>query len=115
MWKLKKLRRQRVNAANDETKLIDDCETFQKDDLKFKISCEVNADDELRKWCIDAVETNMKNYDTSQLESKDKEKQNDMNEKWARFLIARDESNEEIAGFAMFRFDIDFQEAVLYW
>jgi hypothetical protein len=42
-----------------------------------------------------------------------KVKQNDMTKTWAKFLIAK--INGENAGYAMFRFDMDYGRSVVYW
>jgi hypothetical protein len=42
-----------------------------------------------------------------------KVKQNDMTKSWAKFLIAK--CGKENAGYAMFRFDMDYGRSVVYW
>lgn len=104
-----------VSKANQQSTLIN-AKRFERNGLKIEISCEVDAQNDFRKNCFKLVEENMSSlYKSNNIGWDGEVKKKDLNAKWARFLIAKNEANDEIAGFAMFRFDIDYDEAVVYW
>lgn len=54
-------------------------------------------------------------YENSDWGWKDKEKREEMTEDKALYLIARDSFNNKPVAFTHFRFDMEFDEEVLYW
>jgi hypothetical protein len=56
----------------------------------------------------------MTRYEESEWGWKDKDKREEMTEDKALYLIARDSTSKPVA-FTHFRFDMEFDEEVLYW
>lgn len=113
-------RRQRISNANYQKnpfeKISDKFERFEKKDVKIKIECMRNLNANLMEKCFETLVENMQeSYKASPLGWDPNGKKKDLNANWARFLIVKDERNDEFIGFSMFRFDMNYGKAVLYW
>ncbi len=64
-------------------------------------------------WCIDLV--NISSYEQSEWGWSDKQKLEEMTDEKAWYLLARDSATGEPVAVVHFRFDLDFDEEVLYW
>lgn len=109
-----------IEKANQQknpfTSLAEDFGKYEKDEMKieifYKSSKEMSKD--LQKWCFKLAEKNVgPYYKACKLGWQPKVKQNDMTKTWAKFLIAKDGNKN--AGYAMFRFDMDYGRSVVYW
>ncbi|EDW53390.1 N-alpha-acetyltransferase 40 [Drosophila sechellia] len=83
---------------------------------EFKLICRAksDADSKLLKWAFKLAETNVGPY-YKQLKMgwQPKIKAAELNKNWARYLVAQNEQKENVA-YAMFRFDMDHGDSVLY-
>ncbi|XP_055849409.1 N-alpha-acetyltransferase 40 [Episyrphus balteatus] len=82
----------------------------------YTLYCKTKADmdSKILKWAFKLAEKNVGPfYKESKMGWQPKIKQNDLNKNWARYLVALDKSKNPVA-YAMFRFDLDYGNAVLY-
>lgn len=89
---------------------------YKKDEKNFEISYRGSKEmtKDQQKWAFKLAEKNVGPYYTAcKLGWQPKVKQNDMTKSWARFLLAKDGSKN--AGYACFRFDMDYGRSVIYW
>lgn len=90
---------------------------YKNGDFEVNIYCKWNADMDSKtlKWAFKLAERNVSSfYKTGPIGWQPKVKQSDLNKNWARYLVATDKQKNPIA-FAMFRFDMDYGNSVLYW
>jgi len=74
-----------------------------------------NLDEDTRVWAFELCKANMQAaYEESNQGWQGREKQNEMNEEEACYLIARDASSNKPVAFSHFRFDMDYGDEVLY-
>ncbi|XP_041354621.1 N-alpha-acetyltransferase 40-like [Gigantopelta aegis] len=89
---------------------------FDRNGLVAKIECKRvgDLDKQTIDWAFELTKTNMKDlYAQSEWGWKDREKKDEMIEHKAWYLVARDNDDKPIA-FVHFRFDMEFDEEVLY-
>ncbi|XP_055907721.1 N-alpha-acetyltransferase 40 [Eupeodes corollae] len=82
----------------------------------YTLYCKNKSDMDAKtlKWAFKLAEKNVGPfYKESTMGWQPKIKQNDLNKNWARYLVALDKSKNPVA-YAMFRFDLDYGNAVLY-
>lgn len=90
---------------------------YNRDELNVSIYCKWKADvdPKIVKWAFKLAERNVGPfYRDGPIGWQPKVKQSDLNKNWARYLVAVDEHKKPIA-YAMFRFDLDYGNSVLYW
>ncbi|XP_022653511.1 N-alpha-acetyltransferase 40-like isoform X2 [Varroa jacobsoni] len=91
---------------------------FQRDDLRLTISrCRaLDASKELRDFVFLLTELNMRDmYEQSDWGWNASQKKKELSDKTSQYLIVKDDlNNDAVVGFVHFRFDIDFDRAVLY-
>uniref|UniRef100_A0A1A9VYD0 N-alpha-acetyltransferase 40 n=1 Tax=Glossina austeni TaxID=7395 RepID=A0A1A9VYD0_GLOAU len=76
--------------------------------------CKKDLDAKILKWAFKLAELNVAPfYRRLSVGWKPKVKQSDLNKSWARYLVALDSNNIPV-GYAMFRFDMDYGQGVLY-
>ncbi|XP_068155930.1 N-alpha-acetyltransferase 40 [Drosophila tropicalis] len=83
---------------------------------KFKLICSAKNDLDAKtiKWACKLAEQNVSPfYKLTKIGWQPKIKQAEHNKAWARYLVAQNEKNENVA-YAMFRFDLDNGDCVLY-
>lgn len=91
--------------------------SYAKDDFQVSIYCKWKADMDSKtlKWAFKLAERNVGPfYKTGPIGWQPKVKQGDLNKNWARYLVAVDKTKKPIA-YAMFRFDMDYGNSVVYW
>ncbi|XP_064603235.1 N-alpha-acetyltransferase 40-like [Liolophura sinensis] len=109
----------KVDAANelaDPLQMFPVFQKFERNGLNLNIACERISDmaEDLVDWAFELTKSNMQTlYETGGWGWKDKEKRAEMTEDMARYLIVTDSDNK-LVGFVHFRFDIDYDEEVLY-
>lgn len=82
----------------------------------YTLYCKTKSDMDSKtlKWAFKLAEKNVgPYYKESKMGWQPKMKQNDLNKNWARYLVALDKAKNPVA-YAMFRFDLDYGNAVLY-
>lgn len=87
-----------------------------KNGAEYKLYCRTKSDMDAKtlKWAFKLAEHNVSPYYKAlQMGWQPKVKQNDLNKKWARYLVATDKSGQPVA-YTMFRFDMDYGNSVLY-
>ena len=111
---------EKVDAANSIKNPFQDIaggmDTFNSKEVKFTISFKKikEISKELINEFLKLIESNVGNYfKSSKLGWNERKKMKDLKSKNACYLIAKDE--DLLAGFSMFKFDMDFRRAVLYW
>lgn len=88
-------------------------EAVQEYSLYAKAKSDMDA--KTLKWAFKLAERNVSPfYKELSMGWQPKVKQNDLNKSWARYLVALDNKKQAVA-YAMFRFDLDYGSAVLYW
>lgn len=105
-----------ARVSNPMEKLADRMQ-FTENGQNIKMYCRTKAEmtPKALKWAWKLAEQNVsQHYKDCSLGWQPKIKQADMNKKWARYLVATDETNAPVA-FCMFRFDLDYERSVLYW
>lgn len=90
---------------------------YQIDDCDVTIYCKWKneMDAKTLKWAFKLAERNVAQfYETGPIGWQPKVKQSDLNKNWARYMVAIDKKKNPVA-YAMFRFDLDYGNSVLYW
>lgn len=91
-------------------------DTFNSEKISIKLSFIKIADasKDLINECLKLIETNVGDYfKSSKLGWNERKKLRYLTSKNACYLIAKDE--DKFAGFSMFKFNMDYARAVLYW
>lgn len=121
MEKLMNSRVQLVKAANDVEDPLENLPSFKKYEkggMNVMISAErlSELDKPTRDWLMDLITRNMKAlYEKSDWGWKTANKEEEMFDDRAWYLLARDMDNEgNLVGFSHFRFDMDYDDEVLY-
>ncbi|KAL7026987.1 hypothetical protein ACKWTF_005257 [Chironomus riparius] len=109
----------KVNAANSIKNPFQEIEkkmgSFNRKEVSFKISFMKIKDipKEIINELLELIESNVGNYfKSSKLGWNERKKMRDLKSKNACYLIIKDE--DLLAGFSMFKFEMDFDRAVLY-
>lgn len=108
-----------VDAANkleDPMQSLAPFKKYERNELSLTIECKKVSDLEkdTTDWVFDLTKTNMKSlYESSDWGWKEREKKEELMDEHARFLIART-TDGELVGFCHFRFDLDFDDEVIY-
>ena len=108
---------EKANQAKNPIENFTEFYNYSNNDLKVTIQCKQKSDlsPKIIKWSFKLSEKNVAEfYKTCNLGWQPKIKQNYLNKTWARYLVAYDDKKQPIA-FSMFRFDLDYGSAVLYW
>jgi len=121
MEKLMNTRVQLVKAANSVEDPLENLPSFKKYDkngMNVTISAErlSELDGETKSWLMDLITRNMKAlYEESDWGWKTANKEEEMFDDRAWYLLARDmEDGGKLLGFSHFRFDMDYDDEVLY-
>merc|ERR1712079_697074 len=121
MEKLMNYRVKLVKAANDVEDPLENLPSFKKYEkggMNVMISAErvTDLDQTTKDWLLDLITRNMKAlYEESDWGWKTENKKEEMFDNRAWYLLARDMDNEgKLLGFAHFRFDMDYDDEVLY-
>jgi len=121
MEKLMNSRVQLVKAANsveDPLENLPSFKKFEKNGMNVMISAErlTDLDKDTRFWLMDLITRNMKAlYEKSDWGWKTANKEEEMFDDRAWYLLARDMDNEgNLLAFSHFRFDMDYDDEVLY-
>lgn len=96
---------------------INEFSKFTTDDCDVSIYCKWKSDMDAKtlKWAFKLAERNVSPfYKTGPIGWQPKVKQSDLNKNWARYMVAVDKQKNPVA-YAMFRFDLDYGNSVLYW
>ncbi|XP_017472949.1 PREDICTED: N-alpha-acetyltransferase 40 [Rhagoletis zephyria] len=105
-----------ARAKNPLESVPDTSHFTAKNGAEYKLYCRAKGDMDAKtlKWAFKLAERNVSPfYKALQMGWQPKVKQNDLNKKWARYLVATDKSGESVA-YTMFRFDMDYGHSVLY-
>merc|ERR1712150_416695 len=112
-----------VKAANDTSDPLENLPSFKKyskNDLEVELTAErvTDLDETTKKWLMDLLTKNMKTlYEESDWGWKESSKREEMFDDRAWYLMARSNSTEDpgkLIAFAHFRFDMDYDDEVLY-
>lgn len=121
MEKLMNDRVKLVKAANDVEDPLENLPSFKKFEkggMNAMISAErvTDLDQTTKDWLLDLITRNMKAlYEESEWGWKTENKKEEMFDNRAWYLLARDMDNEgKLLGFSHFRFDMDYDDEVLY-
>merc|ERR1711974_32323 len=121
MEKLMNDRVKLVKAANnveDPLENLPSFKKFEKGGMNVMISAErvTDLDQTTKDWLLDLITRNMKAlYEESEWGWKTENKKEEMFDNRAWYLLARDMDNEgKLLGFSHFRFDMDYDDEVLY-
>uniref|UniRef100_A0A1A9WB72 N-alpha-acetyltransferase 40 n=1 Tax=Glossina brevipalpis TaxID=37001 RepID=A0A1A9WB72_9MUSC len=102
------------NASRSKNPLESIHEPFTYESYNLYCRCKNDMDAKTLKWAFKLAESNVGPfYKQLSVGWKPKVKQSDLNKSWARYLVAVD-SNKTRIGYAMFRFDMDYGQSVLY-
>jgi len=107
---------EKANEVEDPLESFVSFKTYSKNELNAKISCVRRTDmsDEDMKLVFDLTKTNMQAIYESSWGWNDKTKRRELDEDRMWFLMARDGSSGKLLAFVSFRFDIDYEEPVVY-
>lgn len=97
---------------------IDEFTKYTRDNLDVSIYCKWKneMDTKTLKWAFKLAERNVGPfYKDGPMGWQPKLKQSDLNKNWARYLVAVDKKSKQPIAYAMFRFDMDYGNSVLYW
>merc|ERR1712150_347799 len=112
-----------VKAANDTSDPLENLPSFKKyskNDLEVELTAErvTDLDETTKKWLMDLLTKNMKTlYEEGDWGWKESSKREEMFDDRAWYLMARSNSTEDpgkLIAFAHFRFDMDYDDEVLY-
>lgn len=106
-----------AKVKNPLEQFSSDFSKYINGDFEVNIYCKWKSDMDSKtlKWAFKLAEQNVSPfYKTGPIGWQPKAKQSDLNKNWARYLVATDKQNNPIA-YAMFRFDMDYGNSVLYW
>lgn len=112
-----------VKVANDASDPLENLPSFKKynkNELEVELAAEriTDLDEETKKWLLNLITLNMKAlYEESEWGWKEATKREEMFDDRARYLIARSTAEEnagKVLAFAHFRFDMDYDDEVLY-
>ena len=90
---------------------------FSKNGVKIRLESRKSSDlnTELKEWCFKLLEENMKKiYEGSKSGWNETEKREEMFEEKAYYLLAFDCTTNKPVGYCHFRFDMDFDNEVVY-
>ncbi|XP_067616625.1 N-alpha-acetyltransferase 40 [Eurosta solidaginis] len=106
-----------ANKAKNPMEAVPDvCQFTANNGSEYKLYCRTKQDMDAKtlKWAFKLAERNVGPfYKALQMGWQPKIKQNELNKKWARYLVATDKSGQPVA-YTMFRFDMDYACSVLY-
>ncbi|CAN7978069.1 unnamed protein product [Ixodes persulcatus] len=108
-----------VRTANQSKELLSEfpeLQSFAAGDVLVTVTCEraVEASESLRQWALDLTRANMQSlYEASHWGWSENAKKKELGHRDAWYLVARDQAGKPV-GFVHFRFDMDFDLAVLY-
>merc|ERR1712038_430604 len=123
MEKKKNAREAIVKAANNTTDPLENLPSFKKynkNNVEVELTAErvTDLDEATKKWLVELITKNMKKlYEESDWGWKESSKKEEMFDDRAWYLIARSTSQEDagkLLAFAHFRFDMDYDDEVLY-
>merc|ERR1712223_689621 len=112
-----------VKAANNTTDPLENLPSFKKynkNNVEVELTAErvTDLDEATKKWLMELITKNMKKlYEESDWGWKESSKKEEMFDDRAWYLIARSTSQEDagkLLAFAHFRFDMDYDDEVLY-
>jgi len=112
-----------VKAANNTSDPLENLPSFKKyskNDVEVELTAERigDLDDATKKWLMELITKNMKKlYEESEWGWKESSKREEMFDDRAWYLLARSTSSEDsgkLLAFAHFRFDMDYDDEVLY-
>merc|ERR1712038_928509 len=112
-----------VKAANNTTDPLENLPSFKKynkNDLEVELTAErlTDLDETTKTWLMEVLEKNMKAlYEESDWGWKESTKRDEMFDDRAWYLMARSVASEDagkLLGFSHFRFDMDYDDEVLY-
>lgn len=106
-----------AKVENPLEPFADEFSSYSSGDFKVDIYCKWKDDmsPTTLKWAFKLAERNVSPfYKAGPIGWQPKAKQGDLNKKWARYLVAVDKKKNPVA-YAMFRFDMDYGNSVLYW
>ncbi|XP_054759077.1 N-alpha-acetyltransferase 40-like [Lytechinus pictus] len=106
-----------VDAAKKLEDPMQDLAPFKKyKDLDLTIECKkvTELEKDVTDWVLSLVKTNMQSlYEDSDWGWKEREKKEELLDEQAQYLIART-ADDQLVGFCHFRFDLDFEDEVIY-
>lgn len=124
---LHKEKQQKLNLAkavvDKANKLTDPLEPFpifrkfNKNGVSAELSVHrvIDLDEEVKAWAFNLTKRNMEEkYRESKWKWEDSLKYEELTDDAAWYLVAKSEDGEKI-GFSHFRFDMDYDDEVLYW
>jgi len=109
-----------VNAANsvkDPMEALPSFRRFNKNglDLNIETTRVTDLDDFSKEWLMDLLRANMKDmYEKSEWGWNERNKSEEMFDDAAWYLVAREGENKTPVAFAHFRYDMDYDDEVLY-
>jgi len=109
-----------ANSASDPLENLPSFKKYSKNEVEVEITAErvTDLDKVTQKWLMDLITTNMKKlYEESEWGWKEATKREEMFDDRAWYLIARSTGSEDagkLLAFAHFRFDMDYDDEVLY-
>lgn len=105
-----------ANAIGDPMSLVAPFKKYDRNGLMLSIDCHKmpDCDKDTVEWAFNLLSTNMKSlYEESNWGWKEREKREEITDDRALLLVARGDENVPV-GFVHFRFDMDFDDEVLY-
>merc|ERR1712226_1349040 len=109
-----------ANNTSDPLENLPSFKKYSKNDLEVELTAErvTDLDETTKKWLMDLLTKNMKTlYEESDWGWKESSKREEMFDDRAWYLMARSNSTEDpgkLIAFAHFRFDMDYDDEVLY-
>lgn len=107
---------EKASRAKNPFESLPDCFKYSSSNGDYTLYCKTKSDMDSKtlKWAFKLAEKNVGPfYKECSMGWQPKIKQNDLNKNWARYLVALDKAKNPVA-YAMFRFDLDYGNAVLY-
>jgi len=109
-----------ANSSSDPLENLPSFKKYNKNDLEVELTAErlTDLDETTKTWLMEVLEKNMKAlYEESDWGWKESTKRDEMFDDRAWYLMARSVASEDagkLLGFSHFRFDMDYDDEVLY-
>ena len=106
-----------ANSQPDPLDLLPSFRAFKRNDLNCEISAKrvADLDKDTQEWIITLITDNMKEqYEKSSWGWKEANKREEMLDDEAWYLMAKDNTTGKFVAYSHFRFDMDYDDEVLY-